>query len=110
MRFVLFSAIGLFLWAGTISIKYPQQPPTVTASSGHSCTSEQSEGERLLEYLKRGTVTNIHDNGRILTIGLSPRWAKFPAQKQQHTYNTVACYARSLNRPFQFFVSPDPQI
>ena len=33
MRFAIILAFGIFLWAGTISIKYPQTPSTVTASA-----------------------------------------------------------------------------
>ncbi len=105
MRFALFLIFGLFLWAGTISIKYPQQPSSsVIASSGHTCTGK-SHGDRLLASLKMGTITNIHDNGQILTIGLSPQWKEFPSSVQQKTYDTVVCYAHSQHRPFQFLVS-----
>jgi pectin methylesterase-like acyl-CoA thioesterase len=105
IRLALFLVLGVFLWAGTVSIKYPQQTSTVTASSPQTCAGN-SDGERLLEYLKMGTVTSIQDNGRILTIGLSPQWANLPVSLQQKTYATVACYAQSLHRPFQFLVNP----
>ena len=105
MRYIIIFAISLFLWSGTISIKYPQQPSTVTASSGHTCTSNKSEGEQLLRYLERGTVSGIHDNGKVLTIGLPAKWRNFSIERQQQTYNTIACYAASLHRPFQFFFS-----
>ena len=104
-RFALFLGLGVFLWAGTVSIKYPQQTSTVTTSSAQTCAGE-SDGERLLEYLKMGTMTSIQDNGRILTIGLSPQWANLPINVQQKIYGTVACYAQSQHRPFQFLVSP----
>jgi hypothetical protein len=105
IRFALVLVLGVFLWAGTISIKYPQQTSTVTASSPQTCAGK-SDGEHLLEYLKMGTVTSIQDNGRILTIGLSPQWANLPVSLQQKTYGTVSCYAQSLHRPFQFLVNP----
>ncbi len=104
MRFVLFFILGVMLWAGTVSIKFPQQSSTVTASSGPTC-SGQSDGERLMEFLTRGTITSIHDNGRILTIGLSPEWANLPPSVQQKTYDTVVCYAQSQHRPFRFLVT-----
>ena len=104
MRFVLFFILGIFFWAGTISIKFPQQPSTVTASSGPTC-SGKSDGDRLMENLTRGTITSIRDNGRVLTIGLSPEWANLPPRVQQKTYDTVACYAQAQHRPFQFFVT-----
>jgi hypothetical protein len=104
MRFALFLALGVFLWAGTVSIKYPQQSSTVTASSRDTC-SGQSHGDRLLAYLKMGTITSIHDNGQILTIGLSPQWGDLSPSVQQKTYDTVICYAQSQHRPFQFLVS-----
>jgi hypothetical protein len=97
--------LGVFLWAGTVSIKYPQQASTVTASSAPTCAGK-FDGEHLLEYLKMGTVTSIQDNGRMLTIGLSPQWANLPVSVQQKTYGTVACYAQSQHRPFQFLVNP----
>jgi hypothetical protein len=103
-RFALFLGLGVFLWAGTVSIKYPQQTSTVTELSAQSC-SGKSDGERLLEYLKIGTVTSIHDNGRILTIGLSPQWTNLPVNVQKKIYGTVACYAQSQHRPFQFLVT-----
>jgi hypothetical protein len=105
IRFVLFLALGVFLWAGTVSIKYPQQASTVIASSAQTC-SGNSNGDKLLAYLKMGTITSIQDNGRILTIGLSPQWANLPVNVQQKTYGTVACYAQSQHRPFQFLVNP----
>ncbi len=104
MRFALFLVLGVFLWAGTVSIKYPQQASTVTALSENTC-SGQSHGDRLLAYLKMGTITSIHDNGRILTIELSPQWGNFSLSMQQNTYDTVVCYAQSQHRPFQFLVS-----
>ena len=104
MRFALFFVLGVFLWAGTVSIKYPQQPSTVTASSGKTCTGK-SDGERLRKYLRMGTITSIQDNGRILTVGLSPQWADLATSVQQKTYNTVVCYAQSQHRPFQFLVT-----
>lgn len=104
MRFIFFFIVGIILWAGTISIRFPQQSPTVTASSGPTC-SGKSDGDRLMEYLRRGTITSILDNGRILTIGLSPEWEKLPPGIQQKTYDTVVCYAQSQRRPFQFLVT-----
>lgn len=104
MRLAFFLVLGVFLWAGTVSIKYPQQSSTMTASSGHTC-SDQAHGDLLLTYLKIGTITSIHDNGQILTIGLSPQWRDLPPTTQQKTYDTVVCYAQSQHRPFQFLVS-----
>ena len=104
MRFVLFFILGVILWAGTVSIKFPQQSFTVTASSGPTC-SGQSHGERLMEYLTRGTISSILDNGRILTISLSPEWANLPSNVQQKAYDTVACYAQSQHLPFRFLVT-----
>jgi hypothetical protein len=104
MRFTLFLLLGVFLWAGTVSIKYPQQSSTLTASSGKDC-SGQVHGDRLLAYLKMGTITSIHDNGQILTIGLPPQWGDITPKIQQQTYETVACYAQSQQRPFQFLVT-----
>jgi len=104
MRVTLFFIVGLFLWAGTVSIKYPQQSSTVTASSGPVC-SGHSEGDQLMDALKMGNIRSIHDNGQILAIGLPPEWANFPANVQQHTYETVACYAQSQHRPFQFLIT-----
>jgi hypothetical protein len=105
IRFALFLVLGVFLWAGTVSIKYPQQSSTVTTSSAQTCAGK-SDGEHLLEYLKMGTITSIQDNGRILTIGLSPEWANLPASVRQKAYGTVACYAQSQHRPFQFLAHP----
>lgn len=104
MRTALFLILGVCLWAGTVSIKYPQQPSTVTASSGQIC-SGNSDGDKLLAYLKMGTITSIQDNGQILTIGLSPQWAGLSAKVQQKTYDTVVCYAQSQHRQFQFLVT-----
>jgi hypothetical protein len=104
MRFVIFLVLGVFLWAGTVSIRYPQQPYPVTASQGTAC-SGTSDGDRLLAYLKIGTITSIHDDGRILTINLSPQWKKATTSMQKETYETIACYAQSQHRPFQLFVS-----
>jgi len=107
IRFALFLVLGVFLWAGTVSIKYPQQSSTVTTSSAQTC-SGNSDGDKLLAYLKMGTITSIQDNGRILTIGLPPHWANLPVSVQQNAYGTVACYAQSQHRPFQFLVNPLP--
>jgi hypothetical protein len=104
MRFVLFFIFGVILWAGTVSIKFPEQSSMVTASSGSTCQGK-SDGDRLMEYLTRGTITSILDNGRILTIGLSPEWGKLPPDIQEKIYDTVACYAQSQRRPFQFLVT-----
>ncbi len=104
MRFALFFVLGLFIWSGTVSIKYPQQSSTVTASSGSTCSGQPHE-ERLMAYLKVGTITRIFDNGRILTIGLSPQWGNLSPQIQEQAYNTIVCYAQALNRPFQFQAS-----
>ena len=105
MRLAIFLILGIFFWAGSVSIKFPQQFPAVTASSVNSC-SGQSHGERLMEYLKMGTITSIYDNGQILTIGLSLRWGDLSPSLQQQTYHSVVCYAESQNRPFQFLVTP----
>ncbi len=104
MRFILFFILGVFLWAGTLSIQFPQQSSTVTAASGRTC-SGQSDGDHLMEYLTKGTITSILDNGRILTIGLSPEWEKLPHDMKQKIYSTVVCYAQSQRRPFQFLVT-----
>jgi len=106
MRFVLFLALGVFLWAGTISIRYPQQPSTVTASQGLTC-SGSSDGEHLLAYLKMGTIISIHDDGRILTISLSPQWKRATTTMQQETYETIVCYAQSQHRSFQLLLSQE---
>ncbi|MEX0829015.1 MAG: hypothetical protein WD032_02120 [Nitrospirales bacterium] len=104
MRFVIFLVLGAFLWAGTVSIRYPQQPSTVTVSREAACSSP-SNGDRLLTYLKIGTITSIHDNGRILTISLSPQWKKAATNMQKETYDTIVCYAQSQHRPFQLLYS-----
>lgn len=104
MRFVLCLALGIFLWAGTISIKYPQPSSTVTASANKDC-SGKSDGEHLLTYLKMGTITSIQDNGHMLTIGLSPQWSTLSSGMKQQTYTAVTCYAKSQHRPFKFFVA-----
>jgi len=106
MRLILFLILGVLLWAGTVSIKYPQQPVAVTASSAPTC-SGQFYGDRLLDYLKVGTITRIHDNGQILTIGLSPRWEDLEMNTQQETYDTIVCYAQSLHRPLQILISQE---
>ncbi len=105
MRTIVFLLLGLFLWAGTISIKYPRQSTTVTASSGQTCEGK-SDGDRLLAYLEMGMITNIHDNGHIVTIGLSQQWARLSPTVQQAIYNTVVCYAHSQHRLFQL-VAPE---
>jgi len=104
MRFVLFLVLGVFLWAGTVSIKDPQQPSTVTASQGPTC-SGSSDGDQLLAYLKMGTILSIHDDGRILTISLSPQWKRETTSMQQKTYETIVCYAQSQHRSFQLLAS-----
>lgn len=104
MRFVIFLIMGVVLWAGTVSIRYPQQPSTATGSQEATC-SGTSDGDRLLAYLKIGTITRIHDNGQILTISLSPQWKKAATSLQKETYETIVCYAQSQHRPFQLLYS-----
>lgn len=104
MRFTFFFIIGIILWAGTLSIKFPQPSSTVTASSGPIC-SGKSDGDRLMEHLTKGTITSILDNGQILTLGLSTEWKQLPPGIQQEIYDTVVCYAQSQRRPFQFIVT-----
>ncbi|MDH5428256.1 MAG: hypothetical protein OEZ57_09730 [Nitrospirota bacterium] len=106
MRFVIFSILGLFLWAGTVSIKYPQQPSTVTASQKPACQGD-SEGDLLLAQLQKGTVTNIYDNGQMLTIGLPSNWIELSPGLKQEAYDAIACYAQSQRRLFQLLVSED---
>ncbi|TFG62306.1 MAG: hypothetical protein E4H32_06090 [Nitrospirales bacterium] len=106
MRFVLFLVLGVFLWAGTVSVKYPQQPSTVTASQGPTC-SGSSDGEQLLAYLKMGTIISIHDDGRVLTISLPPQWKRATTSMQQETYETIVCYAQSQHRSFQLLLSQE---
>ncbi len=105
MKFVIFLVLGLFLWAGTVSIKYPQQPSaTVTASQQPACT-DATEGALLLAQLQKGTITSIYDNGQLLTIGLPSNWAKLSAGVKQDAYDTIVCYAQSQHRSFQLLVS-----
>lgn len=106
MRFIMFLILGLFLWAGTVSIKYPQQPSTVTASQKPACP-DASEGDQLLAQLQNGTITSIHDNGQVLTIGLPSNWVELSTGVKQETYDTIACYAQSQHRLFQLLVSQD---
>ncbi len=103
MRTISLFLLGVFLWAGTVSIKYPQQSTTVTASSGNNCVG-RSDGNRLLAYLEMGMVTNIQDNGRIITIGLSSQWASLSPTIQRTIYSTVACYAQTQHRLFQLLL------
>lgn len=103
MRALSLVFLGLFLWAGTVSIKYPQESTTVTASLEETCMG-RSDGDRLLAYLEMGMVTNIQDNGRILTIGLSSQWARLSPAIQRTIYSTVACYAKNQHRLFQLLV------
>ncbi len=103
MRTIFIFLLGLFLWAGTVSIKYPQQSTTVTASSEKTCVGK-SDGDRLMAYLEMGAITHIQDNGQILTIGLSPKWARLSPTIQQTIYSTVVCYAQTQHRRFQLVV------
>jgi hypothetical protein len=104
MRLAFFVILGVFLWAGTVSIKYPQQSSRVTTSPGNTC-SDQAYGDKLMTYLKIGAITSIHDNGRILTIGLSSQWSDLSPGIQQKTYETVVCYAQSQHRSFQLLAT-----
>ncbi len=103
MRLALFFLLGLFLWAGTVSIRYSQEGLTVPTSSGHTCLL-QSAGDHLWGYLTKGTITSIHDDGKILTIGLSPNWKSLSPAEQQKAYKAIACYSTSLERPFQTLI------
>ncbi len=103
MRTISLFLLGLFIWAGTVSIKYPQKSTTVTASSEKTCVG-QSDGDRLLAYLEMGMVTNIQDNGQLLTIGLSTQWANLSPTVQRTIYSTVACYAKNQHRRFQLLL------
>ena len=106
MRFIMFLILGLFLWAGTVSIKYPKQTFTVTASQGPTC-SGTSDGDQLMAQLKKGRITSIHDNGQMLTIGLPSGWGKLSAGVKQEAYDTIVCYAQSQHRLFQLLASQD---
>ncbi len=103
MRTILFVLLGLFLWAGTVSIKYPQQSRTVATSSGETCGGK-SDGDRLLAYLEMGMLTNIQDNGQMLTIGLSSQWASLSPAIQRTIYSTVSCYAKNQHRQVQLLL------
>ncbi len=104
MRIGLFLILGVFLWAGTVSIKYPQLPSKINATSEPPC-ADQSHGDRLLAYLQIGTISSIQDNGETLTIRLSPKWEKLTPRVQKQTYNSVVCYAKTQHRPFQFLLT-----
>ncbi len=106
MRLVFFGIILLFLWAGTVSIKFPQPPSPITASPRNPCP-DQDQGNRLMTFLELGTITGIYDNGKILTIGLSPQWEKLPPNTQQETYNTIVCYAQSQHQAFELLVAQE---
>lgn len=104
MRFTLFFLLGLFLWAGTVSINRGNQPPTTT-STLLSC-SEKGYGEILLNYLLTGKITGIRDNGQILTVGLTHEWSTLPSATQHGTYEAVVCYAKAQQRAFKFIEVP----
>ncbi len=106
MRLALFLVLGVFLWAGTVSIKFPVPQSIDTPTSEYTC-SGQLAGEQLMDYLKMGRVTSIYDNGKILTIGLPSTWEDLSSNLQQQTYATVVCYAQSQQRPFQLLVSQE---
>ena len=104
MRIGLFLILGVFLWAGTVSIKYTHTPSKITATTESPC-ADQSHGDRLLAYLKIGTISSIQDNGEALTIRLSPKWQGLTPHVQKQTYNSVVCYAKSQHRPFRFLLT-----
>ncbi len=99
MRFLLIFLSILLLWSLTISIKYENRNPSTT-STAQACSREGS-GEILLDYLYRGRIKGIRDNGRILTVGLPSDWASLPSDIHQETYKTVACYAKTQQRTLQ---------
>jgi hypothetical protein len=67
---------------------------------------EKGEGETLLNYLYTGSISTIRDNGRTLTIGLSPHWSTLPSGVRNDTYQAVACYAQSQQRAFHLTEAP----
>lgn len=104
MRFTIFFLLGLLLWAGTVSINYG--PRTSSTTSAAPFCPEKGVGETLLDYLQIGRITGIRDNGRILTIGLTPHWSTLPSDVQYDTYKIVGCYARAQRRAFQLIETP----
>jgi hypothetical protein len=104
MRVILFFLLGLFLWAGTVSINYGNRTSN-TASAVLSC-SEKDDKETLLDYLHTGRITGIRDNGQVLTVGLTPQWATLPSDIQHSTYEAVVCYANAQQRAFKIIETP----
>ena len=104
MRCALFLGLGIFLWDGTVSINYPDQSPNATASPTETC-SATAAGKRLMSYLKSGKIAGIRDNGRVLSIGLTPQWTDFPIHIQRNVLKTVACYAKTQYRVVQYIAT-----
>lgn len=106
MRLALIIVLSLILWSGSISLRVRPQT-TLPEPSPSTCLELRNEGA-LLQTMRKGTISGIHDNGRELIIGIPGNWADFPLEDQKSTIQQIHCYARELNRQIQFLQSPGP--
>lgn len=104
MRLALIIFLSLLFWSMTISIEYGNRNPS-TPSAAQACSGEVN-GEVLLDYLYRGRIKGIRDNGHILIVGLTSDWATLPSDIQQETDEAIACYAKSQQRTLQVIETP----
>ena len=104
MRFVFLLVMGFFLWAGTVTINYPNQSPSATESSAMTCSGREA-GNQLVRYIQRGMIESLRDNGRILTIGLPSQWESLTVSIQRKVHSAVTCYAKTQKRQVQYFAT-----
>ncbi len=103
MRFPVFFFIALFLWAGTISIRYGDTTPKPEPAQAQTCQGK-TERHMILDLLQKGRIIALHDDGQKYTFSLPSNWTQLPPAIQRNTYEVLSCYAQAQDRTFKILL------
>lgn len=55
-----------------------------------------------MAFMEKGLITHIHDDGRVLTVGLPTVWPRLGLDDRQATLHVLACYAEAQHRQIRY--------
>jgi hypothetical protein len=56
-----------------------------------------------MTFMEQGVINHIHDDGRVLTVGLPADWLRRGLDNRRATLHVLACYAEAHHRLIRYY-------
>ena len=96
--------VGFLAWTLSIHII----PVQLDAQPMHDLQCQKDEtSSYIFQRMVDGIITQMHNDGRVLRIEISPAWKSLSHNSQRELYDSLGCFAHYENVAFQIQPSQD---